>query len=71
MMSDTVMVPLVTVIRSPKLIQSSGIRCLRPGRDLSIRNGDKAFALAEQANHISQNQDPLILRTLAAAYAET
>ena len=37
----------------------------------SIRNGDKAFALAEQANHVSQNQDPLILRTLAAAYAET
>jgi tetratricopeptide (TPR) repeat protein len=37
----------------------------------SIRNGDKAVALAEQANQVSQNKDPLILRTLAAAYAET
>jgi len=36
----------------------------------SVRNGGKAVTLAEQANQISRNQDPLVLRTLAAAYAE-
>jgi tetratricopeptide (TPR) repeat protein len=36
----------------------------------SVRNGGKAVALAEQANQFSKNKDPLILRTLAAAYAE-
>jgi serine/threonine-protein kinase len=36
----------------------------------SVRNGDKAIALAEQANQFSEGKDPLILRTLAAAYAE-
>ena len=37
----------------------------------SVRNGDKAIALAEQANQISGGKDPGVLRTLAAAYAET
>jgi tetratricopeptide (TPR) repeat protein len=36
----------------------------------SVRNGGKAVALAGQANQFSQDKDPLILRTLAAAYAE-
>jgi Flp pilus assembly protein TadD len=36
----------------------------------SVRNGSEAVALAEKANWISQAGDPLILRTLAAAYAE-
>jgi tetratricopeptide (TPR) repeat protein len=36
----------------------------------SVRNGDKAVALAEKANQFSKNKDPLMLRTLAAAYAE-
>ncbi|MGA3285386.1 MAG: tetratricopeptide repeat protein, partial [Verrucomicrobiota bacterium] len=36
----------------------------------SVRNGGKAVALAEQANQFSKDKDPLILRTLAAAYAE-
>jgi Tfp pilus assembly protein PilF len=36
----------------------------------SVRNGDKAVALAEQADQFSKDKDPLILRTLAAAYAE-
>ncbi len=36
----------------------------------SFRNGAKAVELAEQANQLSGNQNPLILRTLAAAYAE-
>jgi tetratricopeptide (TPR) repeat protein len=37
----------------------------------SVRNGGKAVALAGQANQFSRGKDPLILRTLAAAYAET
>jgi tetratricopeptide (TPR) repeat protein len=36
----------------------------------SVRNGGKAVALAEQANRLSKDEDPLVLRTLAAAYAE-
>jgi tetratricopeptide (TPR) repeat protein len=36
----------------------------------SVRNGGEAVALAEQANQFSKGNDPLILRTLAAAYAE-
>jgi tetratricopeptide (TPR) repeat protein len=36
----------------------------------SVRNGGKAVTLAEQANQFSKGKDPLILRTLAAAYAE-
>jgi tetratricopeptide (TPR) repeat protein len=36
----------------------------------SVRNGGRAVALAEQANRFSKDKDPLVLRTLAAAYAE-
>jgi tetratricopeptide (TPR) repeat protein len=36
----------------------------------SVRNGVKAVVLAEQANRLSDGKDPLILRVLAAAYAE-
>jgi Tfp pilus assembly protein PilF len=36
----------------------------------SVRNGGRAVALAEEANRISRDKDPQILRTLAAAYAE-
>jgi Flp pilus assembly protein TadD len=39
-------------------------------REPSVRNGGKAVALAKQANQFSKDKDPLILRTLAAAYAE-
>jgi tetratricopeptide (TPR) repeat protein len=37
----------------------------------SVRNGREAVALAEKANGLTKNPDPRILRTLAAAYAET
>jgi Flp pilus assembly protein TadD len=37
----------------------------------SVRNGGKAVVLAGKANELSKGQDPRILRTLAAAYAET
>jgi tetratricopeptide (TPR) repeat protein len=38
--------------------------------DASLRNGAKAVALAEQANQWAGGGDPIILYTLAAAYAE-
>jgi len=36
----------------------------------SQRNGAKAVQLAERANQLSGGSDPIILHTLAAAYAE-
>jgi cytochrome c-type biogenesis protein CcmH/NrfG len=39
--------------------------------DASIRDGNKAVVLAEKANELSGGADPQVLRTLAAAYAET
>jgi tetratricopeptide (TPR) repeat protein len=35
-----------------------------------LRNGRQALALAERANQLSGDNNPAILRTLAAAYAE-
>jgi tetratricopeptide (TPR) repeat protein len=39
--------------------------------DASIRDGKKAVALAGQANQMTSGRDAEVLRTLAAAYAET
>lgn len=39
--------------------------------DAGIRDGNGAVALAGQANRLTGGRDPEILRTLAAAYAET
>jgi tetratricopeptide (TPR) repeat protein len=36
----------------------------------SLRNGPQAVALAQQANQLAGGENPIILRTLAAAYAE-
>jgi len=38
--------------------------------DLSLRNGEKAVALAQRADRLSGDQNPIILRTLAAAYRQ-
>lgn len=38
--------------------------------DDSLRDGDKALALAQRANTLRKGADPVILHTLAAAYAE-
>jgi tetratricopeptide (TPR) repeat protein len=38
--------------------------------DRTIRNGAEAVPLAEQAVELSQSKDPVVLGTLAAAYAE-
>ena len=39
--------------------------------DAAMRNGPKAVELAIQANHLADGTSPLVLQTLAAAYAET
>ncbi|MGD0814604.1 MAG: tetratricopeptide repeat protein [Verrucomicrobiota bacterium] len=44
---------------------------LATGPEASLRNGNKAVELAEQANHLAGGKNPLVLYTLAAAYAET
>jgi hypothetical protein len=38
--------------------------------DASVRNGARAVELAQQAERLSGGQDPSMLGTLAAAYAE-
>jgi protein O-mannosyl-transferase len=38
--------------------------------DASLRNGNKAVELAQQANEITGRRNPIILNTLAAAFAE-
>jgi protein O-mannosyl-transferase len=38
--------------------------------EASIRNGARALELAQQANRLSGGQNPIIIKTLAAAYAE-
>jgi superkiller protein 3 len=39
--------------------------------EASVRDGAEAIRLARQANQLTGNNDPLALRALAAAYAET
>jgi tetratricopeptide (TPR) repeat protein len=43
---------------------------LATASNATLRNGAKAIELAEQARQLTGGGDPLILRTLAAAYAE-
>jgi tetratricopeptide (TPR) repeat protein len=39
--------------------------------DSEVRNGPRAIQLAEQANQLSRGKNPVFMRTLAAAYAES
>jgi hypothetical protein len=39
--------------------------------DAQFRNGFRAIQLAKQADALSEGKNPSIIRTLAAAYAET
>jgi tetratricopeptide (TPR) repeat protein len=50
--------------------QSNLAWLLATSPDPSLRNGPEAVLLAEQASHSSHGKRPLILRILAAAYAE-
>ncbi|MGD1085373.1 MAG: tetratricopeptide repeat protein [Verrucomicrobiota bacterium] len=52
-------------------VQNNLAWLLATTRDASLRSGAKAVALAQQAEHLSGGGNPAILRTLAAAYAET
>jgi tetratricopeptide (TPR) repeat protein len=58
--------------REPRLIaaQESLAWTLATAPDASLRNGSEALELAMQANQLSGGRDPMVLRTLAAAYAE-
>jgi protein O-mannosyl-transferase len=38
---------------------------------VAVRNGQEAVALAEKANQLSDGKNPVVLRTLAASYAES
>ncbi len=53
----------------PALISLAWIQATCP--DASVRNGSQAVALMEKANQLSNDSDAKVLRTLAAAYAET
>ena len=50
--------------------QSNLAWLLATSSDPSLRNGSEALGLAEQANRLSGGNRPVILRILAAAYAE-
>src|SRR4051794_37541469 len=44
---------------------------LATSSDASLRNAPRAVELAEQARNLTEAKDPVILRTLAVAYAAT
>jgi protein O-mannosyl-transferase len=52
------------------IAQSNLAWVLATSSDKSLRNGRKAIELAEEANRVFGGQDPIALRTLAAAHAE-
>ena len=58
--------------RDPGLVAAQGNLAwtLATASDASLRNGSQALELATQANQLSGGRDPIILRALAAAYAE-
>jgi tetratricopeptide (TPR) repeat protein len=58
--------------REPRLLpaQNQLAWVLATCSDASLRNGFKAVQLAQQASDLSGGRNPVILRTLAAAYAE-
>src|SRR5207244_11232635 len=58
--------------RAPRLVaaQDNLAWTLATAPDASLRNGSQALELATQANQLSVGRDPVILHTLAAAYAE-
>ena len=52
------------------LAQNNLAWLLAASSNASVRDGAKAVRLAEQANRLTGGNDPIILHTLAAAYAE-
>jgi len=56
--------------RSPATLNSLAW-ALSTCSDAQLRNGSRAIELAEQANQLSGGKNPVFIRTLAAAYAES
>ncbi|HEV2046666.1 MAG TPA: tetratricopeptide repeat protein [Chthoniobacterales bacterium] len=56
--------------RSPETLNSLAW-VLSTCSDAQLRNGSRAIQLAEQANQLSGGKNPVLIRTLAAAYAES
>jgi tetratricopeptide (TPR) repeat protein len=58
--------------REPRLVQAQNRLAwtLATSSDASIRNGPEAIELATRANELSAGENPMFLRTLAAACAE-
>jgi tetratricopeptide (TPR) repeat protein len=56
--------------RSPAILNSLAW-VLSTCSDAQLRNGSRAVSLSEQANQLSGGDNPVYIRTLAAAYAET
>jgi Flp pilus assembly protein TadD len=52
-------------------IQSNLAWLLATCPDSSLRNGGQAVELARQANELTGGKNPVVLHTLAAAFAET
>ena len=60
------------VIAPPSVpIRNNLAGLLATSPDLSLRNGDRAVQVAQQAVQLSGGKDAMIFRTLAAAYAES
>jgi Flp pilus assembly protein TadD len=59
------------VAPSNRLAMNNLAWILATSSDASIRDGAKAVALAHEAIQLSRDEDPKLLRTLAAAYAES
>ncbi len=51
-------------------VQNNLARVLATCRQASLRNGNKAVELAQRANQLTGDGNPVVLGTLAAAYAE-
>jgi spermidine synthase len=51
-------------------VQNSLAWLLATCPEASLRNGDKALQLAQRANELAGGKNPVLLRTLAAAFAE-
>jgi tetratricopeptide (TPR) repeat protein len=56
--------------RSPAILNSLAW-VLSTCSDAQLRNGSRAIHLSQQANQLSGGQNPVFIRTLAAAYAES
>jgi tetratricopeptide (TPR) repeat protein len=52
------------------VLQNNLAWVLATGSEASLRNGGKALELARSANLLTGGENPIILHTLAAAYAE-